>query len=182
MPITFDITLTTKDMYRFNLYQTYTGFQGLFSIAAGILAFVAAAGSWGSVAPSRTMLYVFFGVLLLGYMPLTLYVRSKHSIAASEVLKHPLHFSVEEKGFIVSQKEESACLPWEQIYKMVATKHNVLVYSSRINAYVIPREQLGEAYDALAHLAERKLPAYRLKMKPQKEDESVRENDEGTGI
>ena len=32
---------------------------------------------------------------------------------------------------------------------MVATKHNVLVYSSRINAYVIPRAQLGESYAAL---------------------------------
>ena len=67
----------------------------------------------------------------------------------SEVLRGTLHYEVDEEGLHVSQKEESALLPWEQIYKMVATKHNVLVYSSRINAYVIPRAQLGESYAAL---------------------------------
>lgn len=41
---------------------------------------------------------------------------------------------------------------------MVATKHNVLVYSNRTNAYVIPREQLGDAYGALAQLALAQLP------------------------
>ena len=83
----------------------------------------------------------------------------------SEVLRGTLHYEVDEEGLHVSQKEESALLPWEQIYKMVATKHNVLVYSSRINAYVIPRAQLGESYAALRTQAAAHLPAYRLKMK-----------------
>ena len=83
----------------------------------------------------------------------------------SEVLRGTLHYEVDAEGLHVSQKEESALLPWEQIYKMVATKHNVLVYSSRINAYVIPRAQLGESYAALQTQAAAHLPAYRLKMK-----------------
>ena len=54
---------------------------------------------------------------------------------------------------------------WDQIYKMVSTKNNVLVYSNRVNAYVIPRQQLGEKYRELAELAEGKLPKYRVKLK-----------------
>lgn len=54
--------------------------------------------------------------------------------------------------------------PWDQIYKMVATKSNVLVYSTRINAYIIPREQLGEQYKDLAKIANEKLPKHRVKM------------------
>ena len=72
--------------------------------------------------------------------------------------------SCDEKGFTVSQGEESANLPWDQIYKMVATKSNVLVYSTRINAYIIPREQLGEQYKDLAKIANEKLPKHRVKM------------------
>lgn len=165
MEIEFDITLTPKDMYRFNMYQTYTGFQGWFSILISIFLFVAAGLTYGEVTVTRTFLYLLLGLLFLIYMPVTLYLRSRHNIAASEVLKHPLHFSVGEKGFTVSQKEESAKLPWEQIYKMVSTKSNVLVYSSRINAYIIPREQLGDKYAALAELGKEKLPQYRIKMK-----------------
>jgi hypothetical protein len=72
---------------------------------------------------------------------------------------------VGDEGIQVTQGEASALLQWEQIYKMVATKSNVLVYSNRTNAYVIPREQLGEKYAALAELAQAKLPKYRVKMK-----------------
>jgi len=75
-----------------------------------------------------------------------------------------MHRFLDENGFTVSQGEESAKLPWDQIYKMVATKSNVLVYSTRINAYIIPREQLGEQYKELAKIANEKLPKHRVKM------------------
>ena len=37
MKIEFDIKLSPKDMYRFNMYQTYTGFHGWFSIIVSII-------------------------------------------------------------------------------------------------------------------------------------------------
>ena len=106
-----------------------------------------------------------FGIVFLVYPPVSLNIRSKHALASSEVLRNALHYAVSENGFIVSQGEASAELPWTQIYKMVATKCNVLVYSNRTNAYVIPREQLGEeTYRALAEMANFKLEKYRVKM------------------
>lgn len=165
MPIEFDIKLASKDMYRFNMYQVYSGFHGWFSILFSIVLFVVAGRTYGEVETSYTVMYVLFGIIFLFYMPVTLWIRSKHSLAASEVLRNTLHYIIEENGFTVSQGEESATLSWEQIYKMVATKNNVLVYSNRTNAYVIPREQLGEKYQALADLANKKLPKYRVKMK-----------------
>ena len=35
----FDIKLKSQDMYRFNMYQTYTGFHGWFSIIVSIIIF-----------------------------------------------------------------------------------------------------------------------------------------------
>lgn len=165
MPIEFDITLTSKDMYRFNMYQMYSGFHGWFSVIVSILIFVVAGTTYGELEVTYTVLYVAFGIIFLLYLPVSLYLRSKHSLAASEVLRNSLHYAVGEDGFTVSQGEESAQLPWAQIYKMVGTKNNVLVYSNRTNAYVIPREQLGAAYQPLADLAVRKLEKYRVKMK-----------------
>ena len=83
----------------------------------------------------------------------------------SPVLSNTLHYMVNEDGFTVTQGEANGVLAWKQIYKMVATKKLVLVYSNRIHAYVIPREQLGEYYVPLAKLARTKLPKYRFKMK-----------------
>ena len=165
MPIEFDITLTSKDMYRFNMYQMYSGFHGWFSVVISIVIFVMAVRTYGQVEPMYTVLYVMFGIVFLIYLPGSLYLRSKHSLAASEVLRNALHYTVGENGFAVSQGEASAELPWTQIYKLVVTKSNVLVYSSRRNAYIIPREQLGDAYGALVKLAEAKLEKFRLKLK-----------------
>lgn len=165
MPIEFDITLDVKDMYRFNLYQTYSGFQGILSIVTAIAVWVLAAVTRGEVEPMYTALYACFGVVFLLYLPGTLYLRSKAALAKSGVLSRPLHYRVDKDGFTVSQAEESANLPWKQIYKMVATKNNVLVYSSRINAYVIPRKQLGAQYEPLARIANDRLEKFRVKMK-----------------
>ena len=39
MRLEFDITLTAKDMFRFNLYQTYTGASGWISVIAAVVCF-----------------------------------------------------------------------------------------------------------------------------------------------
>lgn len=165
MTVEFDIKLTCKDIYRFNMYQTYSGMQGWISVIAAILLFVRMVSTFGSVSATNTLLYALFGIVLLFYFPFFLYLRSRQSLAASEALRETLHYAVDENGFVASQGEESGLLKWEQIYKMVATKNNVLVYSSRINAYVIPREQVGDKYEALATLANAKLEKHRVKMR-----------------
>jgi hypothetical protein len=165
MQIEFDVKLEPDDMFKFNMYQMYTGIHGWLSIAIAIVVLTVAVRTMGSVEILYTVVYFIFGIVFLFYVPVSLKLRSKRSITSSEVLSKPLHYCVDEKGFTVSQGEASAKLPWEQIYKMVATKSNVLVYSNRTNAYVIPRTQLGENYEALAGLANSSLEKFRVKMK-----------------
>lgn len=119
----------------------------------------------GGEVVANILIYIFAGVLLLLYMPCSLWLRSKQSLKASPVLANTLHYIVDSDGFTVTQGEANGVLAWKQIYKMVATKHLVLVYSNRVNAYIIPRAQLGEQYVALAKLAVSKLPKFRVRMK-----------------
>lgn len=168
MPLEFDIKLKAKDMFRFNMYQTYSGFSGWSSIIFSVALFGLAGYNFymqGEAVLSGVFMYIGIGILLLVYMPATLWFRAKQSIKASPVLSQSLHYCVDEEGFTVTQGDASGVLGWKQIYKMVATKHLVLVYSGRLNAYVIPREQLGDMYVTLAKLAREKLPKFRVRMK-----------------
>ena len=45
----FDIKLKSQDMYRFNMYQTYTGFHGWFSIIVSIIIFIVAGLTYGGL-------------------------------------------------------------------------------------------------------------------------------------
>lgn len=165
MKAEFDITLSSKDMYRFSMYHAYTGSQGIISILIAIVCFAASVFSVGSMELTYTVLYALFGVLFLGYMPFHLYLSSKQQIKRSEVLQNALHYIADDNGIHTSQNDASADLPWDAVYKIVSTKSSVFIYSSRINAYIIPRDQLGKEYETLRQLAAAHLPKYRLKMK-----------------
>lgn len=165
MSVEFDIKLTLKDVYRFNMYQAYSGSQGWIAGILAILLFIKAVNSYGTVSVTYTLLYAALAVVFLLYIPVGLYMRSKKRLESSEALRNTLHYAVSDSGIVATQGEESGELKWDQIYKMIATKSNVLIYSNRINAYVIPREQLGEKYTALAELANKNLEKHRVKMR-----------------
>ena len=112
----FDIKLKSQDMYRFNMYQTYTDFMDGFPLLYPLLFLLGGLNIWWTRHYLHG-LYIAFGIIFLLYMPVTLWLRSKSALAASEVLRGTLHYLVDENGFTVSQGEESANLPWDQIYK-----------------------------------------------------------------
>ena len=165
MTVEFDVKLTLKDMYRFNMYQAYTGTQGWLAIFVAILLFAKAITDFGEVSMTKTILVAVLGVIFLFYIPVGLYMRSKKRLETTESLRNTLHYAVSDAGIAVAQGEATGELKWNQIYKMIATKSHVLIYSNRINAYVIPREQLGEKYTALAELANKNLERHRVKMR-----------------
>lgn len=164
MSAEFDVTITGEDMFRFNMYHSYHGFHGIFATVLGILILGVAAATAGKIETMYTVLYTVFGIVFLVYMPISLYMRSKQQVLSSDVLKQALHYKVDETGIHVSQQGQTADLLWEQIYKVVSTKSNLLIYSSRMNAYVIPRTVIAGQYETVTALAESHLEKYRLKL------------------
>ena len=166
MSAEFDVTITDKDMFRFNIYHAYHGFQGIIATLVGVWVLIMAGLTFGKVEALYTMVYLILGILFLVYVPGNLYLRSKKQVSSSDVLKNALHYKIDDAGIHVSQGEQTADLEWKQIYKMVSTKEQLLIYSSRINAYVIPKEAVGEQYETILGLAINHLENYRLKMNP----------------
>ena len=82
-------------------------------------------------------------------------------------MRETLHYELTDEGIVVKSDalDEEALLPWGQVYKAITTRNNFLIYSNRVNAYIIPKAQtedkLSEIYDAF----EKHCEAYRLKIK-----------------
>jgi hypothetical protein len=165
MKVSFDVKLQSMDVYRFNIYQTYRGVQGWISIILGILSFVMAKTVWGEAEPPYVVMYVVVGLVFWFYLPITLWLRVKVTMRTNTALSETLHYEVSESGFHVMQGEEEGSMPWEAVYKAVSTKRQILIYSTRINAYIIPREQIGDQYDAFVELAGKMLEPYRMRLK-----------------
>ena len=165
----FDIKITDKDMYRFNLYHVYHTFNGIISVVVGLFVFVVMFVVRNRLTPTDMMLYVALGIALLLYTPITLFTRSKAQVASSKVLQNTLSYDFNDEGIRVTTEVEvnegeanSSLLPWNQLYKIVETKKQLLIYSGRMNAYVIPVEQLGEKKEELKEYIKERTDDYRL--------------------
>ena len=134
MKLEFDIKLTQKDLFDFNIYQIYRSAQGIVSILLAIIVWVMSAVTFYNGAIAYGVMYIVGGFVFLFYIPVSLKLRVKVTMKTNEVLSGVLHYEVTEDAICVSQGEEKAELKWEQIYKFVANKKRVLVYSNRINA------------------------------------------------
>ena len=166
MKVTLDIKLNAKDLYKFNMKQAYSGMQGTLSIILPVLLFVNAVSSYGKVEIGTTLLYAGLGILFLIYVPISLWLRVNKVVKdENNALSKTLHFEFEEDVIRVSVGEESVEFKWENIFQMKTSGGLLLVYTNRINAYILPLSQVGEKYDALSKLAHSKLEKYRMKLK-----------------
>ena len=153
MKIEFDVKVTEKDLYSFNIEQAYKGSQGVISLLFAVLLAAAAVLSAQKGNTGYVVLYIIVGILVLLYVPFSLKGRVKMIMKTNEVFSKPLHFEIDEKNIKVSQGEEMAQLPWEQVYRFVANDKRILIFSNRKNAYILSKEQLGDSYEALKELA-----------------------------
>ena len=167
MKITFDINLNSGHLFRFYMYQAYTGMQGIVSVILCILGFIMAGISAKSGHMANTMMYLVFGLVFLLYVPGALYMRSKSNLKKNQVFGNTLHFDISEEGIRVSQNGDSGELMWDQIYKMITVKNLILIYTNRVNAYILPIEQIGRQYSNLRKLAMEQLEKCRVRMREQ---------------
>ena len=162
MKLEFDVKVTEKDLYSFNIEQAYKGSQGVISLLFAVLLAAAAVLSAQKGNTEYVVLYIIVGILVLLYVPFSLKGRVKMIMKTNEVFSKPLHFEIDEKNIKVSQGDEMAQLPWEQVYRFVANDKRILIFSNRKNAYILSKEQLGDSYEPLKELAGSTLEKYRL--------------------
>jgi len=166
MKVSFDIKLTANHLFKFNMMQAYKGMQGFLSILLPVLVFAYAGTTFGEVSLGSTLVYVGLGILFLVYVPISLWLRVKKTIMdENNALSKTLHYDFEEDVIRVSVEEENVEFKWENIFQMKSTKDMLLLYTNRINAYILPKAQLGENYQLLSELAQKKLEKYRIKLK-----------------
>lgn len=166
MKVEIDVKLTAKDLFMFNIKQVYSGLQGILSIILPVFMFVYAAMTWGEVGIASTLLYIGLGIVFLVYVPVSLWMRVNKVIKdADNALSKTLRYTFTEEKILVEVENESAEFQWQNIYQMKTWGKLVLIYTNRINAYILPMEQVGKNYDSLSKLAHQQLEKHRIRMK-----------------
>lgn len=132
----FDIKITAKDLYDYMLRHTYHSAQGLLGSCVGVLAIFV-------FLKNMQPIYLIMGLVILLYLPWTLFLKSSQQAQNNPAFREPLHYTFDEEGICVQQGEASEHQKWDSMYKAVATGRSIIVYTNRVNACIFPREQLG---------------------------------------
>ncbi len=156
--IEFDVRINSGDLYDYMLRHTYSGFSGMFGSLVGAL--MVFAGVY-----VKSPLMVIAGVILLLYLPWTLFMKSKQQMLANPAFKEPLHYLLDDEGIHVSQKDTTQMQSWDTIVKAVSTGRSLIVYTSRMNACIFPKRELGDHTAQVIQVISTHLPAKKVKIK-----------------
>lgn len=157
MELEFDVKINAGVLYDYMLRHTYASAAGILGSAVGALGVVA-------FFMNGYILYLLLGVVILLYLPISLYLRAKRQ-ALNPVFKEPLHYKMTEEGVSVSQGETEQFQKWEDMYKAVSTSRSLILYTNRINASIFPRKDLGEKQVDVIAMISTHMPAKKVQIR-----------------
>jgi len=156
--VEFSVKMRAKDLYDFMLRHHYNTAGGI--LGSGMSAVCILVGY-----NRREWLFVILGLIVLFYLPVSLYLKSKQQAVLNPVFKEPLQYSMTEEGITVSQGETNQLVSWETVDKAVSTQRSIILYTSRVNAMIFPKDQLGDQRAAVIGMIATHVPPKKVKIK-----------------
>lgn len=164
--INVQVNVTPAQLYKFNLYHCYcNSSNGIFGIILGILCVLYAITANKTIGTGNTIIVAALGVMFFVYNPISLYVRSKSRYLTNEALNKPMNYCFDDKGFILSQGEQSEDMEWADLYKVKETKDCIYFFFTRIHANIVPKECLGDNLDSIVSLINSNVVGRKNKLK-----------------
>ncbi len=156
--VELDVKIEAKDLYDYMLRHSYNSAVGIIGSCFGALFVVLAllTGQW---------VYLIFGLIILLYLPWTLFLRSRRQVLSNPSFRQPLHYLLDDQGLTISQGEESMQVLWEEMYKAVSTGRSIILYTSPVNATIFPKAQMEDQKAAVIEMISTHMPPARVKIR-----------------
>lgn len=132
MEVRLKVKITAGDIYDYMLYHQYNSAAGLIGSAVGALMVV-------TFFMNRQLIFLIAGAVILMYLPCSLFLKSRQQALLNPVFKEELEYILNEDGITIKQGEAEEHQGWENMHKAVSTSKSIIVYTSPVNATIIPK-------------------------------------------
>lgn len=158
MELQFQTKITANILYDYMLHHTYNSPSGMIGSGIGgtlvVLFF-----------NSGNYLHLIAGVVLLLYLPCSLFLKSRRQMLSTPAFREPICYRLCEEGIEVSQGEQCLLQKWEEMYRAVSTKTSIILYSTKTNAWVFPRRDLGEQIPKVIEMISTHMPPGKVRIR-----------------
>lgn len=165
--VEFDATISEQDLFKFNIKHNYTSFNGVVTVILAVVILVISIMSASTMEVPKLLMYLLIVLIFIVFPPMNLKLRAAQQFKGNGVFTKPLHYKLDENGVTVTSElqEEAAVLPWEYIYKVTTSNNYLYIYSSRVNAYILPKSQVIDKYPEIKIIFEKYVTDYKLGLK-----------------
>lgn len=158
MELEFDVKVTSSELYDYLLYHTYTSLSGMLGTLVGVFLIIA-------FVTTRYVIYLIAGVVLIAYMPCSLFLRAKQQAINNPAFREPLHYRMTDEGISVSQGESEETQSWDSCVKAVSTARSIILYTSRTTASIFPKRDLEGKKEPLIRMISTHMPPKKVKIR-----------------
>lgn len=158
MEVEFEVKMTSKVLYDYLLHHMYTSLTGIFGTMVGILLVA-------NFILNHSMVSLILGLVIIAYLPWTLFLKSKQQMLNTPAFQKPLHYKMTDAGVEVSQGDEMQLQKWETMVKAISTRGSIILYTSKVNASIFPRKDLQELTPNVIEMLSTHMPPNKLKIK-----------------
>lgn len=156
--VELDVKITAGDLYDFMLMHSYSQPSGIMGSVLGALMIIVAL-------PQKNWLLLIGGIVLLLYLPWVLFLKSRQQVLGNTVFAQPLHYILDENGITISQGETQATQSWDDMVKAVSTGRSIIVYTSKVNATIFPKAQMGDRKTSVIEMISTNMPPAKVKIR-----------------
>lgn len=158
MEIEFDVKITTNILYDYMLQHTYSRLPGLMGTLVGVLMLFL-------FAANRQPLILIIALVILLYLPWTLFLRAASQAKATPAFQKPLHYRLSDEGIEVSQDETTEQMAWEGMVKAISTPKSIVVYTTAVNACIFPKSDLDDRKYKVIEIISTHMPPKKVKIR-----------------
>ncbi len=137
-----DADITAKEILDFRLAHEYRRPSIILVNIIAVL-FVIYSALRG-VTGTGLILYIALAVFVIFYYPLALVIRSRGLKKNNKVFQQIFHYMLDEEGLHLQLEKEAIDVEWKYVTKMLVTKSAVIVYTGKVNAWIIPTKDMGD--------------------------------------
>lgn len=155
--IKIKVKLGVWDLYHFLLQYNYKSFSGIFGVIISLLSLGYVVATYEKHDVTINIIFLLIGLLWTVIQPLLLLQKASQQVSRNEAYKAALEYEFDSKGLKIHQGKEKAEVLWENIVRVKEDRKQILLFTSRVHACILPKKQFAEELQQIKALIQEKV-------------------------
>lgn len=165
MKVNINVKMTVKAMFEFLLYHNYANVPGFSGFLLGFVCLALGANALGKGDSRQIFLFFFLALMILIVNPIMLWTKAAKQVKTIPMFQEPISYEFSDEGIVISQKDVSEKLVWDNVAKVVEVKNVYVIFISRVRAFILTKESVEGGTEQFKEIVRGNLEARRVKFK-----------------